>query len=136
MRKLFILFVIIFCSSCINKKTNLIVEYDEMDSLYLKSFDGYDKNVSLVFVGFGRSALDFRGNFKIIQNTNSQKLPFEKILRVNNNDDLYFLNNKNRKYVFDADSIKTHKFIYVERMFMNAPDSIAIKYYTNHLQIK
>lgn len=135
MRKLSVLFIIIFCASCTEKKKHPVTEYDRIDSLYLKSFDGYDDNVSLVFVGFGPGTLEFHGNFKIIQNKNTQKLPFEKILRVKNNDDLYFVNDKNRKYIFNADSIKTHKFIYIERMFINNPDSIVIRYCSNHLKI-
>jgi hypothetical protein len=129
MRKLRVLLMIILCTSCTEKKKHPVTEFNKMDSLYLKSFDGYDDNVSLVFVGFGmKDNLEFHGNFKIIKNKNTQELPFEKILQVNNNDDLYFVNDKNRKYILNSDSIKTHKFIYIERMFIDAPDSIAIRY--------
>lgn len=47
-----------------------------------------------------------------------QELPFEKISQVTNNDDLYFVNKKSKKYILNIDSIKTHKFIYVKECLL------------------
>ncbi len=135
----FILLTLFSCkqSESDNKQT---VEFDRVDSLFMKSFNAKEEKYSLLL--FGGNYFDTKlevENCKILAPEDSietEKIgPFAKIYRVNNSCNLKIKDFK-RKVTLEikTDSIKLYKFIYVDRDFEN--DSLKITYVKNHIPVK
>jgi len=135
----FILLTLFSCkqSETDNKQT---VEFDRVDSLYLKSFGAKESKYSLLF--FGGNYFDTKlevENCKVIEAEDSTETlkvgPFAKIYRIDNSCDIKIKDFKRKVNLeIKRDSIKLYKFIYVDRDFEN--DSLKITYTKNHIPVK
>ena len=130
-----ILIGILLFVNCSKKEHTKTYVFDRVDSLYLKKFRAFDSDKTLVFVGFGKHKFKFNGDFINIEKKDFEDLPFDQILRINNDVELNFTDEKGRSFRLKIDSLKANKFIYIEQLIFNHPDSVEIKYCKNHLEI-
>ena len=136
MNKLSLIIIgILLFINCSKKEQTKSYVFDRVDSLYLKKFQAFDEDESLVFVGFGKHKFKFNGDFIKIEKKNFEDLPFDQILRINNGVELNFTDEEGRSFRLNIDSLKANKFIYIEQLIFNKPDSVEIKYCKNHLEI-
>lgn len=129
-------------SSCKKKSDSFDekVNFDKIDSVYLKSFNSENSNFSILIFGGGyfNSKLKVQNCEELEPEDSIQTLklgPFAKIFRINKTCKTNFTDYKRNHYVeFNNDTIKKYKFIYVDREFES--DSLIITFRNNHIPVK
>ncbi|UPT69350.1 MAG: hypothetical protein M0D53_08930 [Flavobacterium sp. JAD_PAG50586_2] len=141
MKKISILILlIIFSCKSSESETKHKVEFNQIDSLYLKTFNATENKYSLLFFGQGYFNNDLEVvNCEIIKaedSTETEKVgPFAKIYRIENSCDALIKDSEFRvKINIKTDSIRLYKFIYIDRDFEN--DSLKVTYKNNHIPVK
>ena len=116
------------------------IEFDRIDSLYLREFNAENPKHSLLIFGNGyfNSKLKIENceELKPIDSGKTLKFgPFAKIYRIDNTCRTNIKDSERQQFIeFKKDSTIKYKFIYIERDFEN--DSLKIHYKNNHLHVK